>query len=136
MGKTETICKQINEALPNIKSGTLRFWGEWFGRPYDNIHTLVRCECAHDVLRLYFYESEILSVWNPKALTVNRETFQIMDADRVRWEWFSYGRPKITANLYFQEFVNSPEGILKSTNFDGYQPDFKPISTMAAVEML
>jgi hypothetical protein len=69
MGETEKIYNQLNKALPNIKSGTLRFWGEWFGRPYDNMHTLVRCEYAHDVLTLYFNEGEVLSVWNPKALT-------------------------------------------------------------------
>jgi hypothetical protein len=27
-------------ALPNVKSGTLRIWGDWFGRPHDNIHRI------------------------------------------------------------------------------------------------
>jgi len=29
----EQIHNQLNKALPNVKSGTLRFWGEWFGKP-------------------------------------------------------------------------------------------------------
>jgi hypothetical protein len=136
MGETAKIYNQLNKALPNIKSGTLRFWGEWFGRPYDNMHTLVRCEFTHDVLTLHFNEGEVLSVWNPKALTINRWTFQIADADRVRWEWFYYSRPKTAANLYFEEFVKSPEGILATTNVDWYKPDLKPIRTAAAVEIL
>ena len=24
------------------KSGTLRFWGDWFGRPMDNVHTVAK----------------------------------------------------------------------------------------------
>ena len=27
-----------------LKSGSLRFWGDWFGRPMDNIHTVVSTE--------------------------------------------------------------------------------------------
>jgi hypothetical protein len=136
MGETQKINDQINKALPDIKRGTLRFWGDWFGRPHDNLHRLVSCECAQDVLTLHFDESEILCVWDPKALTIDRETFQIADADRVRWEWFDYGRPKTAANLYFLEYVKSLDAILATTNVDWYEPHFKTIRTAAAVEIL
>jgi hypothetical protein len=54
----------------------------------------------------------------------------------VRWEWFYYGRPKIASNLYFEEFVKSPEGILVTSTIDWYKPDFRPTPSMAAVEIL
>jgi hypothetical protein len=84
--------------------GSLRFWGEWFGRPYDNCHTLVSCRAEEDVLRLSFDQGETLSTWSPTGLTLDKST---SDADRVRWEWFSYGKaktPENLYNLYFEEF--------------------------------
>jgi hypothetical protein len=44
MNETQKIFDQISNAIPNIKPGTMRFWGEWFGKPYDNQHKLVKCE--------------------------------------------------------------------------------------------
>ena len=35
-----SIADRISAALPNIKAGSLRIWGEWFGKPYDNFHTI------------------------------------------------------------------------------------------------
>lgn len=88
MNETQKIADRIRQALPNVKSGTLRFWGEWFGKPYDNWHQLVRCEAEQNLLRLAFNENETLSVWAPSGLEVNLSTFRISTADRVRWEWF------------------------------------------------
>jgi len=137
ISETRRLAGQISRALPNVKSGTLRFWGEWFGRPYDNRHTLVRCEASQDdLLKLYFHEDEVLSVWSPRGLTISSSSFRIAEAHRVRWEWFYYGRPKIASNLYFEEFVKSPEGILVTSNIDWYKPDFRPTPSMAAVEIL
>src|SRR5580704_161436 len=125
MSETEKFADRIRQALPNVKSGTLRFWGEWFGKPYDNWHQLVRCEAKPDVLRLFFNEDEILSVWAPGRLEVDRSTFRISTADRVRWEWFYYGRPKTASNLYFQDFVRSSAGISATTNVDWYKAKLK-----------
>ena len=37
----EVIAKGIN-AASTWKAGSLRFWGEWFGKPHDNWHKIVR----------------------------------------------------------------------------------------------
>jgi len=42
MDQTEKLADRIKQTLPKVPSVTLRFWGEWFGRPYDNCHTLAR----------------------------------------------------------------------------------------------
>src|SRR4051812_37086562 len=107
-GEVEQLAERIRNAVPNIKTGSLRFWGVWFGRPYDNCHCIVGSGGDANVLHLYFNEDEILSVWAPNGLTLNRSTFQILDAERVRWEWFYYGRPKIDANRRFLDLVKSP----------------------------
>jgi hypothetical protein len=69
-------------------------------------------------------------------VVVSASKFKISKADLVRWEWFYYGRPKIAANLYFEEFAKSPEGISASTNADWYTPEFKTSRWKPAVEIL
>src|SRR3981081_4554117 len=54
VNETEEIADRIHKAIPHVKKGSLRFWGEWFGRPHDNIHTLVRGEVENGCLRLLF----------------------------------------------------------------------------------
>ena len=104
MTNAERMSKRLNGRLTDVKSGTLRFWGEWFGRPYDNVHRLISCAADGDMLRLHFSEGELLSISNPRWMIANRLIFRISGAAQVRWEWFYYGRPKIEANLYFMEF--------------------------------
>jgi hypothetical protein len=130
------LAHRIRTRLPRVKSGTLRFWGEWFGRPYDNVHCLVRCETEDKILRLYFNEDEVLSVWAPRDLAVSDQAFKIADAARVRWEWYSYGKPKIEANRYFLEYSRTADGIASSTNIDWYKPELKPTAKQPAVEIL
>jgi hypothetical protein len=43
-------------------SGSLRFWGEWFGRPFDNYHRRVACEVTDECLQFRFKEAEVLAV--------------------------------------------------------------------------
>ena len=106
MNETEEIAKRIDCALPNVKKGSLRFWGDWFGGPYDNCHTLTRCCIDGERLSLFFNQGETLSIWSPRGLSVNGSKFRIRGARSVRWEWF-YGRAQDPRNLYFTEFKRS-----------------------------
>src|SRR5437588_63322 len=126
MTEAEQLVERITAFLPRIKRGTLRFWGEWFGRPYDNLHRLVKCAAVEDLLRLDFDEGELLCVWAPRRAVVDERTFRIADADRVRWEWFYYGRPKIAVNRYFMDFVRTATGVKAETNVDWYGTNLKP----------
>ncbi len=136
MLEAEFIADRIREASPRSKRGTLRFWGVWFGRPYDNLHSLVGCESNQDLLRMYFNEDEALNVWVPSGLVLEESTFQIRDAERVRWEWFAYGRTKIPANRFFKDFVKNGNSVLASTNVDWYRPDLRTDPSLSAVEIL
>lgn len=130
------ITAHLREAIPRSLSGSLCFWGEWFGRPHDNRHTLISCEAEHTALRLLFDQSETLSIWSPKGLTIDRSSFRIAEARRVRWEWFAYGRAKTRENLYFMDFVRSGEVITATTNVDWYNPSLDPDAEEAAVELV
>jgi len=134
----EQIAGRIRQALPNIKRGALRFWGNWFGRPYDNIHWIVDCEAEGDLLRVRFNEDEMLSVVSPRNASIDASTFLIDDASRVRWEWFYYGRTKTPENLCVREFTKHQDGSIvgEETNVDWPTRDLKGTSSEAAVEIL
>jgi hypothetical protein len=136
MNKAEKICDEIQKALPKISPGTLRFWGVWFGRPSDNAHRIAASEHDRGVLRLRFNEDEQLTVWTPAGLTLDSSVFQIDDAERILWEWFSYGRPKTQENLYFYDFVKTHETIVASSNVNRFTPNMKTDSTLPAAEIL
>ncbi|HTQ63062.1 MAG TPA: hypothetical protein VMI32_22765 [Candidatus Solibacter sp.] len=136
MNEAEKICIEIHTAWPKISSGSLRFWGVWFGRPYDNLHRIVACEHDHDVLRLRFSEDEQLTVRFPVGLTLDSSQFQIDDAEQVLWQCCSYGCPKTRENLYFYDFVKTPEVIVASSNVNRFTPDLKTDSALPTAEIL
>ncbi len=130
------MARTVGGAIPSIKIGTPRFWGIWFGRPYDNWHSITGAEAENWVLRLLSNRGESLSVWAPSGLELGSRTFRIADADRIRWEWYYYDRPKTPENLYFMDFVKSADTVLATTNWDWDQPQLKPGLNFPAVEIL
>jgi hypothetical protein len=128
--------ERIQRALPHVKRGTPRFWGVWFGRPYDSDYRTISSEHNQGVLRLHFQGDERLTIWHPENLKVNESTFQICRGERVMWEWFYYGRPKTEGNRFFYDFVRSGDELVASTNVNWYTPDMKTDRSLAAFELL
>src|SRR4051812_47375553 len=90
--EAKEIAKTINEMGARLQ-GTLRFWGQWFSRPHDNCHHLVRCAVEDDVVCLTFNEGEPLRIWSPRrsAFECARHAsgtgvFRITDAEQIEWE--------------------------------------------------
>ena len=104
MTEAERIASAVAVGLPHVKAGSLRFWGCWFGRPYDNVHQICAATADGDVLVVTFSNDEVLTVWTPSGATINQDSFAIRNARRVLWEWYYYGRPKLPANRFFQDF--------------------------------
>ena len=102
----------------------------------DNWHSLIACEAEGDILRLKFNEGEMLCIWSPRQAVITDKIFQIKDADRVRWGWFYYGRPKTPSNLYFEDYMRKESEIIATTNVDWYTPNLRPTSGSPAVEIL
>jgi hypothetical protein len=123
-------------AQAGLKSGCLRFWGDWFGKPYDNVHTVLRCLVEGDALVVEFDGGERLTMRNPEGVTANRLTFRVRSATLIRWEWFYYGRAHMPENRYFYEYVRSGSSVTGSTNVDWYKPDLAPSVDQNAVEIL
>jgi hypothetical protein len=131
------LAAKISSTLPNVKSGSLRFWGHWFGRPYDNCHKVVSCDATDDCLRFRFDEGEVLAVWNPVDVEIDATRFRICGATALRWTWYYYGRPQTPENLYYHDYALQDGRVAFRTNWD-----LTPVSaiddsaaTLPAVEM-
>jgi hypothetical protein len=135
MTEAQQMAEYVNGRLPDIKAGALCFWGEWFGRPFDNIHQIVSCEAEGEALRLHFNEGETLLVWSPLGLKADKKAFHIADAAKVRWEWFYYGRPKTESNRYVMEFMKDGGTISATTNANWYKPNLQGNPNAPAVAM-
>ena len=102
------------QALVGEGLGALRVWGDWFGRPHDNVHVLSLSRGFGDGLVLRFLEGETLTVWEPRGLVIDpsrpllamrtRPSVTVSTARRVRWEWYLYGRPRTADNLRFRDY--------------------------------
>ena len=133
MSEAQQLAMQITRALPRIKTGALRFWGQWFGRPYDNSHRIVRCDAELDIIRIHFDEAETLTVWSPRRYVATENEFRISDADRVRWEWFYYGAPRTAENHKFKDYKRVQDVVELTTNWS--LSETKPTLASPAVEI-
>lgn len=95
------------------KKGSLCFWGEWFGRPYDNIHVVEKCIYDEElnILTLLFKQHEECIIINPSGIINTDETFQIDKADHIIWKWYVYGKPITKENIRQIEYKNTNEGL-------------------------
>ena len=135
MDDTHTIAAKINKRLGKLKSGSLQFFGDWFSRPVDNYHSIVGAESDGEILRVLFDDGESLSVWAPSNVQIDSDRFHIGDAQRVRWEWYYYGREKTGKNRYYLEYTRQDSGIDGATNVDWYQHTFSTSPKAPAVEI-
>lgn len=87
------------------KGGTLRFWGDWFGRPRDNFHRPVSAELDGGVLTIRFDNGEKCAVFNPSGIVNEPDIFRVESAEKIVWEWYYYGRKHIPENLCKREYT-------------------------------
>jgi hypothetical protein len=134
-GTAEKYADEINKLLPNIKVGTLRFFGVWFGRPYDNWHQAVKAGAKEDVLQVTFGEGEILEILAPTSCTFSSSQFEIRHARKVLWKWYSYGSPQTEENLFYYEFEVHGDQVQMTTNVTWYKEEQAPQITELAVKI-
>lgn len=96
--KPSDIARRVTD-LPEIHAGTLRIFGHWFGRPYDNQHEPVGARGLDTVLLIVFRGGERLSLWEPEGVHISAGEFTVEKASRVLWQWYYYGREPVPENL-------------------------------------
>jgi len=129
----DDITAQLNEHLRAFKGGSICIFGDWFGRPMDNFHKIDCFSFVNGVLTITFNEGETLTVWNPSGLNELPYKVEIIDADRVKWEWYPYGSQKIKENKCYREYVRTINGIKTASNRDSYSPSLSMSDSEPAV---
>jgi hypothetical protein len=107
------ITQKINNLIPKIKYGTLRFYGEWFGRPMDNFHQITKAESKENLLIVHFSKKEILSIISPEEFKISEKEFIIKKSKGLIWQWYYYGFEVIEKNLMtYNYYVNNNKNTL------------------------
>lgn len=73
------------------KRGSLFFFGESFGRPYDNIHKIKSVHYDGELLVICFDQWEELFVYNPQDIESTEKELRIGCASKVKWRYIPYG---------------------------------------------
>lgn len=89
------------------KCGALCFWGDWFGRPMDNVHTPVSASFneVEKLLVVQFDCGETCEIIGAKGIINVRNNFYVETAERIGWSWYGYGREQTPENLFRREYV-------------------------------
>jgi hypothetical protein len=108
------IAQSIENQIGHLHSGTLRIFGDWFGRPMDNLHTIISARSERDIVIVLFDLGEELQVWDPEGFDISASAFRIDQATRVVWKWFSYGSNQRPEDLHIRDYDWDQTGILRS----------------------
>ena len=126
------IVRSLSQVQPNL-AGTLRFFGQWFGRAYDNVHRVTSITADKHDLVVSFDHSEVLRVTDPSGLALHpREkgnisleppVVTITRASRVHWDFAKY-ELKMNPRRRFHIDYRVDGGRLKiDTNVNWYRLD-------------
>ena len=125
-GSSYDLRNAIYGSLDSIKPGSLSFWGDWFGHPYDNVHRLVGADGYDDIVVLYFDHGESIIITKPDSWSLKDGRLIIGNAQAVRFQWFYYGELPSPKSLRFLEYRRNDSGELNcssDTKFGGTELD-------------
>jgi hypothetical protein len=134
----ERLAESIMKQLPAVKSGTLRLWGQSFGRPGEDRHTLIGCAATEDCLRLQFAGDEVLALWNPIDVRIDASQFRVGSATAMRYTYYG-NREKLPGNIRYRDYAFHNGLVIFRTNENrvpgsGWMPE-ETASTSPAVEL-
>lgn len=83
----------VKEVGINIvtKRGSLYFFGESFGRPYDNMHEIREINYDGELLVIKFEYGEELIVYDSEDIESNEKELRIGRASIIKWNYIPYG---------------------------------------------
>lgn len=96
----------VNSIEIKKRSGSICFYGEWFGRPYDNYHKIKGYSYTGDTLEIVFDQWEQLIVIEPSGIINTEKEFRISSAKQVKWSWYPYGSTQRDMNKISYSIVD------------------------------
>ena len=113
------------------KSGSLCFYGEWFGRPYDNCHFITSYTYEDYKLIIHFNEGEVLTIFDPKGIINREDCFIVESAFEVIWQWYSYGGEKTEEKLRTYKYLVTEDKYRMEKIIQGVSKYFYPMENIA-----
>lgn len=101
-----------------LKGGSLCFWGQWFGKPYDNFHEISTIEfnSEKNILTLVFNANEKLIISYPAIIEEQTNRIEIKTADSIYFAWYDYGKPQTPKHLLYYHFIRTGKKISGKNN--------------------
>jgi exonuclease I len=97
---------RINDSINSLKNGHIKIWGQWLGRPYDNIYKIKSSTYKNDTLILLFEEDQQFIFENPIGCTLYTGFISVRDANNI----------KIVNKSYFNHYKRFLGIIFEKTN--------------------
>jgi len=114
----QALADDLQHMLPR-DFDALELWGESFGRPGEDGHTLLSVTVTNDCLRLHFNDDETLAIWNPSGIRRANGELIVLDATAIRWTSYKAARCRTLENLICRDYVRQDDGhIAFRTNDD------------------
>ena len=99
------------------KGGSLCFYGDWFGRPYDNFHQIIHTSYDGEILEIIFDQQQHLLVYQPEGITSTARKLEITKAQKVKWLYIPYGSKTTEYNTITYTYNVESKTVIKETKF-------------------
>ncbi|MBN1301608.1 MAG: hypothetical protein JW995_10375 [Melioribacteraceae bacterium] len=110
------IAEKFMELPEDVRSGSIKIFGRWFGKPYDNYHRAVSAKYENNILNISFIEGETLEIHMPSDPEIDGNVLRIKTAETVKWSWYYYGKPKTKENLFYLKYTVKENEVSVNTN--------------------
>ena len=116
--------KKFSDIINDLEEkprGTLRFFGKWFGRPYDNHHEILKCHFKEEVLEIEFDAGETVKISEPEDFSFNDDSILIHDAAYVELSRYAYGSPQTDENLIIDRYSEKDVETTEKINHPAFE---------------
>lgn len=104
----------------DIKKGSLYFYGESVGKPYDNYRKIRSVHYDGELLIIKFEQREELIIYHPKDVENSEKELRIGRAAKIKWSYIPSGSFRTIVTHVYQARNN---GVWKITNRGEYVTD-------------
>jgi hypothetical protein len=87
----QAVLREITEWFHRVSTATLQLPSGWFGRPFDNQHSLTWATTRGDRLLIELDNQLLLIITRPSKVKVTEYELSIGDFSQLVFDWQEYG---------------------------------------------
>ena len=135
----KTLLEKVKQAIGErfvdelkIEGGCISIWGEYFGRPYDNYHSITSLRWSHEEIAILFSNDQSLYIKNPIVKQNEKDIFVVEDASEVLWVWNEKNIRYVRLYIKKDNVILRAEGKRSEIRNESCMP-FEPKNNVAVV---